>query len=96
MFLVLLASLPAARSMPWPGPSQTAQSSGAKDGVQVPTPTDGPKNELVVQAARRDITVAPNTCGWVNGDSGCKWTLQICGQEWKTFSGRKMQNAKRL
>jgi hypothetical protein len=70
MFLVLLASLPAARSMPWPGPSQTAQS--AKDGVQVPTPTDGPKNELVVQAARRDITVAPNTCGWVNGDSGCK------------------------
>lgn len=72
MFLALLASLPAARSMPWPGPSQTAQSSCAKDGVQVPTPTEGPKNELVVQAAKRDITVAPNTCGWVDGNSDSK------------------------
>lgn len=72
MFLAFLASLPAARSMPWPGPSQTAQSSCAKDGVQVPMPTEGPKNELVVQAARRDITVAPNTCGWVDGNSDSK------------------------
>ena len=71
-FLALLASVPAARSMPWPGPSQTAQSSFAKDGVQVPMPTKGPKNELVVQAARRGIYVGPNTCGWVDGNSDCK------------------------
>jgi hypothetical protein len=68
MFVALLASLPAARSIPWAGPSQTVQFGCAKDGVQIPAPTDGPKNELMVQGLKRDITVAPNTCGWVDGN----------------------------
>ncbi len=67
----LLAGLPAARSVPWPGPIQTVQS-GCADGVQVPTPTEGPKIELV----KRDLAIPPNTCGWVDGQSDGKYTPQ--------------------
>ena len=67
----LLAGLPAARSVPWPGPIQTVQS-GYADGVQVPTPTEGPKIELV----KRDLAIPPNTCGWVDGQSDGKYTPQ--------------------
>ena len=67
MFAGILAGLPAVRSVPWPGPIQTVQS-GCADGIQIPSPTDGPKIELVVGELKRDLAIPPNTCGWVDGN----------------------------
>ena len=71
----LLAGLPAVRSVPWPGPIQTIRSECA-NGVEIPSPTDGPKIELVVGELKRDLAVLPNTCGWVDGNSASKYALQ--------------------
>ncbi|KAE9370241.1 hypothetical protein N431DRAFT_492365 [Stipitochalara longipes BDJ] len=76
VFVGLLASFPAARSVPWAGPTQTVHS-GCADGVQIPTPTDGPKIELVVEELKRDIAIPPNTCGWVNGISDQPWIVLV-------------------
>ena len=75
MFAGLLAGLPAARSVPWPGPVQTVHS-GCADGPQIPKPTEGPRIELGVGELKRDLGVPPNTCGWVDGNSDSEYTAE--------------------
>ncbi len=76
--VILLAGLSAAMGVPWPGPAQTADGGSLNPGW-TPRPTAGPKSIPVGMELKRDITLSPNTCGWVNGNLGQPWALAAGG-----------------
>ena len=84
LFLLLvvgLAILPASQGIPWKGPTHT-KIVGTRSYYLgwSPEQTEAPTVPLDVELVRRDITVAPNTCGWVNGDPDGKKQRILCSQ----------------
>jgi len=88
--VILLAGLPAAMGIPWPGPAQTADGGSFNPGW-TPLPTDRPRLIPVGMELKRDITVSPNTCGWVDGNLGEPWAL-ITGRTCFWYSDRSIVN----
>lgn len=69
---VLLARLETSRAIPWEEPLQTAEGNVLDWYGAGATPTEAPKAPQNVELRRRDITVGPATCGWLNGDPSGK------------------------
>ncbi|KUJ10474.1 uncharacterized protein LY89DRAFT_723670 [Mollisia scopiformis] len=72
--LALLTVISVAHGIPWAGPTHTVRSGDADIGWTL-RPTDGPQVPQKIGELKRDLQVAPNTCGWVNGDLGSAWTV---------------------
>jgi hypothetical protein len=71
LLTILLTSFRVVQAIPWPAPTQTTQSDSLAYLAWNPEPTEAPVVDLF-ERDKRDITVSPNTCGWINGVSSGK------------------------
>lgn len=65
LLATLLASFRIVQGIPWAGPTQTAESDSLGYFGWNAKPTQAP----IAYLTKRDVTVAPNICGWLNGIS---------------------------
>ena len=65
LLTTLLANFRIVQGMPWAGPTQTAESDSLGYLGWNPRPTQAP----IAYLSKRDVMVAPNICGWVDGIS---------------------------
>jgi len=68
LLAILLASFRVVQGIPWRGPTQTIESDNFAYLGWNPKPTEAP----IAYLSERDITVPPNVCGWVDGNSNSK------------------------
>jgi hypothetical protein len=62
--ILLLTCFRVVQGIPQEEPAQITSES--------PKPTDAPNGPLQADLLRRDTTVPPNVCGWIDGDPNCK------------------------
>jgi hypothetical protein len=68
LLTTLLASFRIVQGIPWAGPIQTAESGSLGYLGWNPKPTQAPLAYL----SKRDVRVAPNICGWLDGNPSGK------------------------
>jgi hypothetical protein len=73
LLTILLANFQVVQGIPWAGPAQTIESDSLAYRGWNPKPTEAP----ITYLSERDITVAPNVCGWITGNPSGKYSILI-------------------